>query len=76
MGNRSCGVMNVDRFPEYTIDLSSFNVKEKTDYLSFHLRSGKKRDNLLRIYFAINNELDRIIIGHLPDHLPTTTYIH
>ena len=71
-----CGVMNVERFPEYTIDLSQFNVKNNIDYLSFHLKSGNKRDNLLRIYFSINNELDRIVIGHMPDHLPTTSYIH
>ena len=71
-----CGSKNIERFSEYRIDLSEYGVKEKTDYLTFHLKSGNRTDNLLRIYFSINNELDRIVIGHLPDHLPIVSRVH
>ena len=71
-----CGTSNISNFSEYKIDLSQYGTQEKTDYLTFHLKSGNKADNLLRVYFSINDELDRIIIGHLPDHLPIMSRYH
>ena len=71
-----CGNSNVNYFPEYKIDMSQYGTCEKIDYLAFHLKSGNKADNLLRIYFSINDELDRIVIGHFPDHLPIMSRSH
>ena len=71
-----CGKENVANYSEYKIDLSQYDVKEKVDYLNFHLKSGNKADNLLRVYFSINEELNKIVIGDLPDHLPIKSRTH
>lgn len=67
----SCGKHNVDKYPEYQINISGNDGKYYNDYLFFHIRSGGDPMTLLRIYFSINDDLDKIIIGAMPDHLPT-----
>ncbi len=39
--------------------------------LNMHLKYGVKVQELIRIYFCWDDALQKIILGYLPDHLPT-----
>lgn len=40
-------------------------------YIGAHIKSGNRDATLLRVYFAFDRENDRLIIGHVGDHLPS-----
>lgn len=40
-------------------------------YIGAHIKSGNRDATLLRAYFAFDQENDRLIIGHVGDHLPS-----
>ena len=69
------GENNVNRFKEYKIDLTEYGIKKK-GLLDYHLKAGNKAGKLVRIYFMRCEELDRIIIGDLPGHLPIWSNVH
>jgi len=48
----------------------SFGVEKKREYLlDQHLKIGAHGENLLRIYFLIDKDRKKIVIGSLPNHL-------
>lgn len=67
----SCGKQNYEKYPEYSITYNDRKGNSINDYLSFHIRSGGDPMTLFRVYFCISDEIDRLIIGAMPDHLPT-----
>ena len=71
-----CGDRNIRSFSEYKVNLAELGLGKRTAYLDYHIKSGVKAEALVRIYFLMDEELDRIVIGHLPDHLRVLTYSH
>ena len=67
----SCGNSNITRFPEYQILVKKANGIIEKEYLIFHVRSGSNPKHLFRIYFYIDEPLDKLIIGGMPDHFRT-----
>ncbi len=65
-----CGKMALQCYKnEYTIQ-----YQQKNYLLEQHIKYGVNSQQLMRIYFCWSEELQRIIIGHLPEHLPVLTY--
>ena len=52
--------------------LKNGDTKSHEVELNYHLRYGVKAEHLIRIYFFIDEERKLIVIGSLPEHLPTT----
>lgn len=40
-------------------------------YIGAHIKSGNRDATLLRVYFAFDRENNRLIVGHVGDHLPS-----
>jgi len=53
--------------------LPDYNVKHngKTIFMDLHLVWGNDPESLIRIYFYYEKEKKMIVVGSLPDHLPT-----
>ena len=47
--------------------------KPAESVLDLHLKIGNDNENLLRIYFLYDKEKKLIVVGSLPEHLPTFT---
>ena len=41
--------------------------------LDMHLKYGNRTANLIRFYFCWSDKLQRIVIGSMPEHLPTVS---
>lgn len=54
---------------EYTIQ-----YQQKNYLLEQHIKYGVNPQQLMRVYFCWSEELQRVIIGHLPEHLPVLKY--
>lgn len=67
----SCGNRNITRFPEYQILVKKANGNIEKEHLIFHVRSGSNPKHLFRIYFYIDEPLDKLVIGGMPDHFRT-----
>jgi predicted transcriptional regulator len=65
-----------DTFPEeYKIKYNiGFKGKRVETPLDLHLKVGKDKENLLRIYFLYDKEKKLIVVGSLPEHLSTLSY--
>ena len=62
---------------EYTISCTDADGKQMDVLLDLHLKAGKGKDtDMIRIYFAYSRELQRSIIGYMPEHLPTRKSNH
>ena len=42
--------------------------------MDYHLKAGNKAEHLVRIYFFFDDECQRIVVGHLPEHLDTVRF--
>ena len=49
------------------------NIDGRKHTLDMHIKYGISSHSLIRIYFCWDNEQKKIIIGHMPDHLPTAS---
>ena len=49
------------------------NIDGSPYLLDFHLKRGVSSQVLVRIYFCRDEKSGRIIIGYMPDHLPTAS---
>ncbi|MBR6385720.1 MAG: hypothetical protein IKS03_06355 [Ruminococcus sp.] len=56
------------RRSDYTV-----NINGKQYLLDLHLKRGVSSQVLLRIYFCRDEKSGRIIIGYMPEHLPTAS---
>ena len=60
---------------EYKIKYGSgFKGKPVECLLNLHLKVGIEKTKLVRIYFLYDTALKLIVVGSLPDHLPTVSY--
>ena len=58
--------------PEYKIKYYKDRPdKPKESLLDLHLRIGNDNEKLIRIYFLYDKEKKLIVVGSLPEHLPT-----
>jgi len=46
-------------------------VDDRKYLLDMHIKYGIKAKGLARLYFCWNEELQKIVLGYLPSHLPT-----
>ncbi len=69
------GQMSTAKWPsEYKIKyFKNEHGKKYESPLDYHLRSGNDTEYLVRIYFLHDDKKKKIVIGSLPDHLPTVT---
>ncbi len=67
---------SIEVFPtEYKIKYNKgYKGKPVETPLDLHLKVGVDSENLLRIYFLYDKEKRLIIVGSLPNHLPTPNY--
>lgn len=49
----------------------SAKFEDKTFILDQHIKYGVKSQNLIRVYFTWDEKLKKIVIGSMPEHLPT-----
>lgn len=70
------GNMSVEYYPvDYKIKYKTgFKGKPVETPLNMHLKIGNDNKNILRIYFLIDKEEELIVVGSLPDHLPTLNF--
>ena len=52
----------------------SARIGEKTYVLDQHIKYGVKSRNLIRVYFTWDEQLKKIVIGSMPEHLPTVKF--
>jgi len=71
----SAGVSGV-RYPkEYKIKYYlGHKGKPVESLLDYHLRVGNDNERQLRVYFLYDNEKKLIVVGSLPEHLPTVMF--
>lgn len=62
-----CGTESVRVYP----DIYSCNVGSKKYTLDYHIKYGVKSQQLIRVYFCWDDEIQKIIIGSMPGHLAT-----
>ena len=70
-----CGSQNINRYAkEYKVYYNT-DTKDKRfrKSLDLHIKCGVDNKFLTRIYFFWDDECSKIIIGSMPDHLPTIT---
>lgn len=58
------------KIPNYENLKGEFETRE----LSWHMKNGNNAEYLVRIYFFFDDERKLIVVGSLPDHLPTVTF--
>lgn len=65
----SCGKKTLEDFnDDYT------TIYEGKKYLlDIHVKSGSGSEDLVRVYFCWDDKLKKVIIGHMPGHLPTVS---
>lgn len=51
---------------EYTV-----SYEGKQGLMEWHLKSGTSNGEMLRIYFLWDKKMKKVVIGYMPDHLPT-----
>lgn len=56
---------------KYTIDISEYNNKKNKVIMDIHMKKGKGQADINRIYFYYDEDIQKTIIGYMPDHLPT-----
>ena len=54
---------------DYTV-----TYQDKSYLLDMHIKAGVSAEQLIRIYFCWDKDLDRVLIGYMPDHLPIQSY--
>ena len=52
----------------------SAKYEDKTYILDQHIKYGVKSQNLIRVYFTWDERLKKIVIGSMPEHLPTVKF--
>ena len=55
----------------YNHDYLAQTADGKKYLLNMHIKYGVKVQELVRIYFCWDDALQKVILGYLPDHLPT-----
>jgi len=72
----SVGEVSPKRYPgEYKIKyFIGRKGKPVESLLNYHLRVGNDNERLLRIYFLFDREKKLIVVGSLPEHLPTVSF--
>lgn len=71
---RKLGDMTMNAYKEkYSVNYEK-DGKTVTIPITHHLMVGNKNGELIRIYFAVEKDTKRIIVGALPNHLPTLSY--
>ena len=65
----SCGKSSLNMHPEDY----SFTYEDKKCVMDLHIKHGNKSQQLIRVYFCWDEIKERVIIGYLPDHLPTAS---
>jgi flagellar motility protein MotE (MotC chaperone) len=67
--------LSAKSLPDYRIKYyAGARGKPVESTLDLHLRVGNDSENLLRIYFLYDKEKKLIVVGSMPDHLPTHSY--
>ena len=69
------GQMTIDYTPsEYRVKyFKDARGRESDSDLNWHLRVGNDSENLLRVYFLLDDEKRLVVVGSLPDHLRSVT---
>ncbi|MCQ2374248.1 MAG: hypothetical protein MJ050_09240, partial [Phascolarctobacterium sp.] len=61
---------NQYKIPNYHTKNGTLETKD----LQWHMKAGNKAEHLVRIYFFYDDERKQIVVGSLPEHLPTVTF--
>lgn len=48
--------------------------EKETRDMKFHMKAGNKAEHLVRIYFFFDDERKLLVVGSLPEHLPTVSF--
>lgn len=65
-----CGATDIYK-DKYTIDISEYNKEKNKVIMDIHMKKGKGQADINRIYFYYDDDIQKTIIGYMPDHLPT-----
>lgn len=58
------------KIPNYLTKNGTLETKD----LQWHMKAGNKSEHLVRIYFFFDDERKQIVVGSLPEHLPTVSF--
>ena len=62
---------------EYSINISKFDDEKDEVILDMHIAKGKGRgEDMIRIYFYYDPQIEKSIVGYMPDHLKTRSMPH